>query len=147
MLLLVSVRAFLDHRFDRGDDVVGAEPVFGEHPLALACYLIMTSRLLPKPLAGIILGSSSSGKSFVPDTIAKLFPEEAKLLAHSMTPQALYYMAPGSMVHRAVVAGERSRVQDDGQAEATRALREMISDGMLRKAIPEKDVNGHMVTN
>jgi len=113
--------------------------VVGEKSLALAVYLIATSRLLAKPLAGIVLGASSSGKSFIPDSIGELFPDETKLLAHRITPQALYHMPKGSLMHRVVIAGERSRLQDDNAAEATRALREMISDGVLRLSIPQKD--------
>ena len=77
----------------------------GEHSLALGLYLIYTSRLLDKPLAGIVLGSSSSGKSFACSTLAKLFPSEVLLQAHRLTPAALQYMNIGSLVHRIVIAG------------------------------------------
>ncbi len=120
--------------------------VVGEKPLALAVYLIATSRLLPRPLAGIILGSSSSGKSYCPDTVAKLFPDESKLMAHRMTPAALNHMRPGELTHRMVFGGERSRQQDDDAAEATRSLREMLSDGVLRLATVEKDEEGELRT-
>jgi len=42
-------------------------------------------------------------------------------------------------MHKFVVAGERSRKQDDDRAEATRALREMLASGELRKAVPFND--------
>jgi hypothetical protein len=45
-----------------------------------------------------------------------------------------------------VIAGERSRVEDDDTAEATRALREMIETGRLTKAVPMKEPDGRMVT-
>ena len=35
------------------------------------------------------------------------------------TKPAPYYFEPGTLKHRFIVAGERSRVQDDEQAEAT----------------------------
>jgi hypothetical protein len=35
--------------------------------------------------------------------------------------------------HRFIVAGERSRLQNDETAEATRALRELLSAGRLVK--------------
>ena len=56
-------------------------------------------------------------------------------LATSLTPNALYYKEPGSLIHRFVVAGERSRIQDDVHAEATRALREMQASGELTKTV------------
>jgi len=109
--------------------------VAGEDKLIVALYLIGTSRLLNRPLAGIVMGQSSSGKSFLINTVAKLFPPEAVLLAHKITPRALQYLPPGSLVHRWVVAGERSRLQDDEAAEATRALREMLADGKLSTVV------------
>jgi hypothetical protein len=51
-------------------------------------------------------------------------------------------MKPGSLAHRWVVAGERSRLEDDDRAEATRALREMLASGRLSKLMPVKTGNG-----
>jgi hypothetical protein len=42
-------------------------------------------------------------------------------------------MPPGSLRHRFVVGGERSRGQDDETADRTRALRDLLSDGVLDK--------------
>lgn len=120
--------------------------VVGEHALAMTIYLIGASRLLPKPLAGIVQGSSSSGKSHVVETVAGMFPTEALLLATDMTPNALYYVKRGGLRHRFVVAGERSRAEEDERAEATRALREMLSSGVLRKALPQKSEDGSIET-
>ena len=105
--------------------------VAGEDELIVAVYIIGISRLLVKPLAGLVMGQSSAGKSFIIDRVGRLFPDETVLRAHQISPKALQYLPPGSLVHRFVVAGERSRLQDDAAAEATRALREMISDGRL----------------
>jgi len=110
--------------------------VVGEQESALATYIIGVSRLLSRPVAGIVQGSTSSGKSYVIERVANLFPPEAVLMATDMTPNALYYLEEGRLIHRLVVAGERSRRQDDDRAEATRALREMIASGKLRKAVP-----------
>ena len=125
---------------------IGLLGVAGEEDLAMALYLIGTSRLLPKPLAGITMGASSAGKSYVSLEVKKLFPPEATLHAHHLSPKALQYMRAGTLVHRFVVAGERSRKQDDDAAEATRALREMISDGKLSAAIAVKGNNNRYET-
>jgi hypothetical protein len=121
--------------------------VVGELSLSLALYLTCTSRLLSNPLAACVMGASSSGKSYAIKTIARLFPSESILQAHKLTPSALQYMEPGALIHRAVIAGERSRNIDDGAAEATRALREMISDGVLRIAMAGKNESGRIVTH
>jgi len=120
--------------------------VAGEKQLTATVYLVGTSRLLAKPLAAIVQGLTSSGKSYVIDTVAKLFPPETMLKAHRMTPQALVHLPPGTLVHRFVVAGERSRKQDDDSADATRALREMLSDGKLTKLMPTKVAGGRIET-
>lgn len=120
--------------------------VVGEQELACTLFLVYTSRLLRKPLAAIVQGSSSSGKSWVVDGVARLFPKESLLLASDLTQNALYYFEEGALMHRVVIAGERPREQDDASAERTRALREMISTGRLRKCLPEKGSDGRLVT-
>jgi hypothetical protein len=126
-------------------DDIGRLGVAGEKELAATIYLVGTSRLLGKPLAAIVQGPSSSGKSYLIEQVATLFPPEAIVYATQMTPQALFHMKPGSLIHRFVVAGERSRVENDDTAEATRALREMLSAGKLVKLMPMK-VNGEIQT-
>ncbi len=125
---------------------VAAIGVAGECELALTVYLIGVSRMLARPLAGIVRGSSSSGKSFLIERVASLFPSETVILATQMTPQALFHMPPSSLKHRWVVAGERSRLEDDDRAEATRALREMLSSGRLTKLMPMKVEGGQIET-
>ena len=119
-----------------GIEAVG---VAGEHLLALTIYLTGTSRLLEQPLAVIVQGSSASGKSYVIERVARLFPAEAVLMATDITPNALYYLPPGELEHRFVVAGERSRHHND---ETTKALREMISAGQLVKVLTVSDPEG-----
>jgi hypothetical protein len=120
--------------------------VAGERKLALTIYLVLLSRLLLKPASAIVQGPSSSGKSHVIDCVASLLPPEAVLRAQQLSPQALFHLPPGALEHRAVVAGERSRKEDDDVAEANRALREMISSGRLSKLMAGKDEHGRIVT-
>ena len=124
---------------------IGALGVAGEKELAATIYLVATSRLLPQPLAAIVQGPTSSGKSYVIEKVATLFPPEAVIHATQMTPQALFHMKPGSLKHRFIVAGERRRGENDETAEATRALREMLSSGRLAKLMPTK-VGGEIQT-
>lgn len=123
-------------------DAIG---VAGENALRLTLYLLGTSRLLPKPLAAIVQGQSSSGKSYIVECVASLFPPEGIVMATQMTPQALFHAEQGSLSHRWVVAGERSRISNDDRAEATRALREMLASGRLSKFMPVK-VGNEIVT-
>jgi hypothetical protein len=126
------------------EDVEG-QGVAGELQLAAVLYLSGTSRLLDNPVSTRVKGPSSSGKTHVIRKVAGLFPPEAVLRANSITPQALYYLEAGSLRHRWVVAGERSRLENDDTAEATKALREMISDGRISKAVTVR-IGGEMQT-
>lgn len=118
-------------------DDVRASGVVGEKTLVKTLYLTGVSRLLDKPLACITQGTTSSGKSYAIERTSRFFPPESLLMATSITANALYYLPPGRLLHRFVVAGERSRIQDDQHAEATRALREMLASGELSKAVTE----------
>lgn len=126
---------------DRILDDIAALGVVGEQKLALTLHLVGTSRLLDSPLSAIVQGTTSSGKSYTINRIASTFPEEAKLTATHLTPQSLYYLPPARLIHSFVVAGERSRLENDDRAEATRALREMQSAGQLIKVVTIK-LNG-----
>ena len=114
----------------------------GEKKLVQQVYLTGVSRLLQYPLACIVKGLSAVGKDVVKNTVASFFPPEAIYDADQLTPQALFFMPPGSLAHRFVVLGERSRSQNP---EATRALREMVSKGKLSKALPIR-INGQLET-
>jgi hypothetical protein len=107
--------------------------VAGEYDLALTIYLTGLSRQLDKPLAVRVHGPTASGKSYLISAVTGLFPPETVLQVTQITPQALYYLEPGALRHRFIVAGERSRLQNDETAEATRALRELLSAGRLVK--------------
>jgi hypothetical protein len=117
---------------------VEAQGVAGERELAVTLYLVGTSRKLPRPLAALVKGPTSSGKSYIMDKVAQLMPPESVIFATQMTPQALFHMKPDSLRHKLIIAGERSRKEDDEAAEASRALREMISSGRLSKLMPVK---------
>lgn len=117
--------------------------VAGEQVTALLVYLTGTSRLLKKPLAIIIQGASSSGKSYLLERVTDLFPADAVLIATDITAQALYYMEPGELSHRFVLAGERPRGLKEETGQGTKALREMISAGKLSKVVTISNGQGH----
>jgi hypothetical protein len=119
-------------------DSIGILGVAGERELGAILYLIGTSRKLTRPLAGRVKGPSSSGKSYIIERVGSLLPPESVVFATQITPQALFHMPPDSLRNKFIVAGERSRKDDDEVAEATRALREMISSGRLSKLMPVK---------
>jgi hypothetical protein len=123
--------------------------VAGEKDLRQQLYLIMTSRILDKPLSCIIFGASASGKSYALETVAKLMPDESVIHAHDITQEALYYMPKNSLAHKIVIAGERTEDKNakTGKAEDnTKALREMLASGKLSKMVTVKDSGGQLIT-
>jgi hypothetical protein len=125
--------------FKRVVDDIAALGVAGEREAIATIYLVGTSRNLEKPLSARVHEPSSSGKNHVIEQPAKLFPPEAVIFATQITPQALFHMPPGTLVHKFPVGGERSRLENDDVAESTRALREMQSSGRLSKLMPVKE--------
>ena len=97
---------------DRVVTDIGLMGVAGERKTSTTIYVVGVSRLLRQPLAALVQGLSSSGKNYVIRNTARLFPPETVLIATTLTPQALYYMPPGSLAHRFVVVGERRRAQE-----------------------------------
>ncbi len=124
-----------------GEDF-SAVGIAGERTLAGTVYLSGVSRLLERPLALLVQGPSSSGKSLVLGAVAKLFPPEAVFSATTLSTLSLYYAPPGTFRHRFVVCGERSRKTDEDQAEVTRALRELLSEGRLSRLVTVKKHDG-----
>lgn len=137
-----------ENLFEQISADIGDIGVAGEENLSLVLYVIMTSRLLDKPLSAIVQGASASGKSFIIETIAKLIPPEEVVQAHDFTDQVFYYMDEGSLQHRVVISGERlhEHRNKDGEAQDnTKAFREMVGSGYLRKAVTVK-VHGQLTS-
>jgi hypothetical protein len=146
--VLLAAKAMLHERIliDLIQEDIAVLGVAGERNLTASIYLVYTSRKLPRPLSVIVQGASASGKSYPIERVAEMMPPEDVILATQMTPQALFHMRSGSLKNKLVVGGERSRLEDDDRAEATRALREMISSGRLSKLMPMKVEGGLIET-
>src|SRR5262249_14671428 len=62
-------------------DDVAAQGVAGERELVAGLYCVGTSRKLSEPLACIVRGPSSSGKTYAIEKAAKLMPPEETIFA------------------------------------------------------------------
>jgi len=118
-------------------DAIERLGVAGERQTALLLYLAVTSRLLPRPLYVLLLGPSSSGKSYLAQTVCRLCPPEAYLEATDVTANALYYLAE-PLSHKALLLGERKRQTKDESVDATKALRELVESQRVSKVLPLK---------
>jgi hypothetical protein len=119
--------------------------IVGEDDTALGIYIVGTSRLLQRPLATIVFGDTSGGKSHLVDTIGGLFPDDQVIRATSFSDKSLYYM-PNSIAHKFMIAGERSKkkVQDGG--DDTSARRQLISERKISQWVTVKGPNGSWVS-
>lgn len=70
-------------------------------------YLISISRKLSDPLSGVIVSSSSAGKSGLVESLEKLAPSNEVITLSNLTPQALYYMPKDYLKHKLLIVEER----------------------------------------
>jgi hypothetical protein len=76
---------------------------------------------------GLVHGQSSTGKTYSVSKVAGLFPAGQVIRATTMSPKALYPL--GGIAHKFVIAGERSRAQDELSEE------QIDSDGTILRLL------------
>jgi hypothetical protein len=114
----------------------------GERANKLLCYLAMTSRKMPRPLAVLNLASSGAGKTALQDAALSFCPPEDLVKLTSLSGKALFYKERDSLKHKVLALEE-----GDGVAEAMYALRNLISAGELVTESTIKDpASGRLVT-
>jgi len=106
----------------------------GEDTNKRLLYLVAISRKLPDPLSAVILSQSGAGKSGLTEVIERLTPPEDVVLFTRLTPQSLYYTAPGFLDQKLVIVEERY-----GSMEADYSIRVLQSRKKLSVAAPIKD--------
>lgn len=134
-----------DDLFERIAEDIENLGITGEDVLSKTLYLIMTSRYLSEPLAAIIQGASSSGKSFNVERVAEFIPPQGKVMAHDFSEQALSYKPPGTLKHKVVICGERLHNNKGGDGHAqdnSKAFREMRASGKYVREVVGKNDKG-----
>jgi len=106
----------------------------GEETNKRLLYLVAVSRKLADPLSAVILSQSGAGKSGITEVIERLTPPEDVVLLTRLTPQSLYYTAPGFLDQKLVIVEERY-----GSMEADYSIRVLQSRKKLIAAAPIKD--------
>lgn len=106
----------------------------GENTNKRLLYLVAVSRKLADPLSAIVLSQSGAGKSGITEVIERLTPPEDVVLLTRLTPQSLYYVAPGFLDQKLVIVEERH-----GSMEADYSIRVLQSRKKLIAAAPVKD--------
>jgi hypothetical protein len=109
----------------------------GEQRAAKLIYLVLTSRLLDRPLCAVVKGPSSAGKNHVTQHVLALFPPSAAYRLTGMSERALAY-GKEPLAHRILAIEEAAGLTGGVGAYLMRSL---ISEGRLRYETVEN--NGH----
>ena len=123
---------------DELDRVLTEMGVVGERRGAKLVYLALTSRLLDRPVSVAVKGPSAGGKSFITESVSKLFPPAAYYALTAMSDRALAY-SNEPLKHRHLVIYEAAGMASEF---ATYLIRSLLSEGRLRYETVEKTKEG-----
>lgn len=110
----------------------------GEERIAMLLYLAVTSRVLTRIVSLAIKGPSSGGKSFLVETVLRLFPPEAFYVLTAMSDHALAY-GEESLAHKIIVLYEAAGLTGDF---GTYLVRSLLSEGRICYETVEKTKEG-----
>ena len=96
--------------------------------------LVAASRLLDKPVAGIVRGPAASGKSALILAVSKIICPWHVLYFSRMTAQSLYFLPREQLAHKLLVCDEYEGLEDSEYA-----LRTMMSNQSLSLAITVRE--------
>jgi hypothetical protein len=123
--------------------------VVGEDRAAKLVYLLLTSRVLKEPVSGAVKGLSSSGKSYVIDSVLRFFPESAYIELTGMSEHALVY-DKRDFAHRTLVLFEAVALREQREkAESNLTayfVRSLLSEGRIRYPVTVRDKEEGFVT-
>lgn len=108
--------------------------VVGEEALRLMVYLCYTSRITSDPLSITVKGESSSGKSFLCESVQKLIPDEGRYFISQATQQAFFHLPEDGLQHKIVFIAEQP-----GAERADYSIRTAQSEKNLTLMIPVKN--------
>ena len=113
----------------------------GEESGKLLVYLLGISRLLKKPLAGIIRSQSGSGKSSLAELVERLTPPEDVYFCSRISPTALSWVTL-DLRHKLIVLEER-----EGGAGADYQIRTLQSKRRISQLVTQKDEQGQQAAD
>ena len=123
------------------NSLIGKTGIVGEEKNRLVMWIVFTSRLMANPLHIVCLGASGTGKTYLQERVAELFPKEEKVSFTASTEQAFYYVGRTELKHRIVLIEDM-----DGANSVMYVLRELQSKSYVSKLVPIKDTKGNMQT-
>jgi hypothetical protein len=98
----------------------------GEKHNKVLGYIAAVSRLLPDPLALLVLSRSGAGKTSLQDAVCKFVPPESVIQYTRMTGQSLFYRDQNSLKNKVLAIEE-----EEGMQEAMYSIKTLISSQKL----------------
>jgi len=123
----------------RLNSLIGKSGIVGENESRMLLFLIVISYMNKQPLHALVQGSSGSGKTHIINRIADLMPPEDVLRFTRITESSLYNWGEFDLFGKVVVIEDLDGLKED----ALYALREFISNQVLRSSVTIKDKKGN----
>ena len=121
------------------NDLIGKSGIVGEENSRMLLFLIVLSYLNKNPLHALVQGSSGSGKTHIISRIADLMPPEDVLRFTRITESSLYNWGEFDLFQKVIIIEDLDGLKE----EALYALREFISNQVLRSSVTIKDKKGN----
>lgn len=118
---------------------IGKAGIVGEENSRMLLFLIIISYLNKNPLHALVQGSSGSGKTHIISRIADLMPQEDVLRFTRITESSLYNWGEFDLYQKVIIIEDLDGLKED----ALYALREFISNQVLRSSVTIKDKKGN----
>ena len=106
----------------------------GEKYNKLLGYIAAVSRLLPDPVALLILSRSGAGKTSLQDAVCKFVPPESVTQYTRLTGQSLFYCDKNALKNKVLAIEE-----EEGMLEAMYSIKTLISSQKLSVAATRSD--------
>jgi DNA primase catalytic core len=119
--------------------LIGTAGIVGEETTRQLLFLITLSYLNKQPLHALVQGSSGSGKTHLINRIADMMPSEDVLRFTRITESSLYNWGEFELHGKVIVIEDLDGLKED----ALYALREFISNQVLRSSVTIKDKKGN----
>ncbi len=113
--------------------------IIGEYNNRRLGFCIASSSQMPRPLHGLIQGSSGSGKTHLLSALCALVPEEHYLSITRATDNSFYNYQKYDLKNKLISIEDKDSMSD----EANLAFRELQSKGMVSLSTTGQDEQGH----
>lgn len=121
------------------NQLIGKAGIVGEENSRMLLFLIIISYVNKSPLHALVQGSSGSGKTHIISRIADMMPQEDVLRFTRITESSLYNWGEFDLFQKVVIIEDLDGLKED----ALYALREFISNQVLRSSVTIKDKKGN----